>query len=82
VHRYEDAARAYAEASRRVGDTPGVLLGRARAAARLALTAQACEYYRAFIALLAPDRPTADEIVEAQRFRLAPACSSEPRVTP
>ncbi len=82
VHRYADAARAYEEASRRIGDTPRVWLGRARAAARLELSAASCGYYGAFIAAFRSDRPGADEIVEAERFRLAPACSSEPPVRP
>jgi hypothetical protein len=73
VHRYDDARRAYARAADRVGRTPRVVLGLARAALRLSDFASACAEYRALVAgWRSPGQPL--EIGEAQTFLREPMC--------
>jgi hypothetical protein len=68
VHRYGEAADAYALAAREVGTTPTVRLGLARSAARLRDPATACREYAALIAGRDPDAPEPPEMVEARVF--------------
>jgi hypothetical protein len=75
VHRYEDAHRAYEQAARRVGETPRVMLGLARAAARLK-DAAACTHYRKLLAWWDTRRDEPAEIVEARAFVAPASCAS------
>jgi hypothetical protein len=68
VHRYGEAADAYALAAEAVGPTPGVRLGLARSAARLRDPATACREYAALVAGRDPDAPEPPEMVEARIF--------------
>jgi hypothetical protein len=68
VHRYGEAADAYALAARDVGTTPGVRLGLARSAVRLRDVETACREYAALVAGLDPGAPEPPEIVEARVF--------------
>jgi hypothetical protein len=74
VHRYEDARRAYMRAAERVGRTPRVVLGLARAAVRLSDRAAACTEYRALAASWRSAAQPPREIVEAQTFLSGPMC--------
>ena len=67
VHRYEDARRAYALAAERLGTTPRVTLGRARAAARLEDSATACAEYKSLTAWWGT-RAESPEIAEARAY--------------
>ena len=73
VHRYEDARRAYSEAALRVGTTPRVTLGLARAAARLDDGETACREYEAFTSWWG-SRPESSEMTEARGY-LRDRCS-------
>jgi hypothetical protein len=75
VHRYEEARRAYLEASEQVGTTPRILAGLARVAARLNDTASACVAFRALIDRWGsrPDAPA--EIVEGRVYLREAPCS-------
>ena len=67
VHRYEDARRAYLRAAERIGTTPRITLGLARAAARLRDVPEACRQYVALAAAWKDSRRPI-EIGEAIRF--------------
>lgn len=75
VHRYEDARRAYIVAAERVGRTPRVTLGLARAASRLGDVPGACLEYGALLdrRKAEPDEPP--EIREARAFVEQPSCA-------
>jgi tetratricopeptide (TPR) repeat protein len=76
VHRYEEARRAYELALQRVGATPRVMLGLARATARLKDVDAACGNYRKLLAWWDTRRDSPAEIVEARSFVAQPACST------
>jgi hypothetical protein len=81
VHRFEDARRAYREASEQVGPTRRTTLGLARTAFRLGDLADACRQYR----VLVDGWPAAEGepagLAEAQTFLRRPECaqSSTPK---
>jgi hypothetical protein len=79
LHLYEEARRAFEVAAQRIGQTPHVRLGLARAAAagRRNMPA-ACEQYRALVAWW-KDRPgMPPEIAEARAFLKEPQCTTAP----
>ena len=76
VHRYDDAQRAYQEALARIGRTPRVSLGLARAHARLKDTSSACTQYRRLLAWWDTRRNEPAEIAEARAFVAQPACAA------
>ena len=73
VHRYEDARRAYREAATRLGTTPRITLGLARAAARLDDGQAACREYKNLTTWW-DSRPESAEIAEARAY-LQERCS-------
>jgi tetratricopeptide (TPR) repeat protein len=75
VHRYEEAQRAYALAAERIGRTPRVTLGLARAASRLKDVAAACREYRALLDRWGTRDEAPAEIGEALTFVQQPACA-------
>ena len=79
VHRYEDARRAYLRAGERIGWTHRVRLGLARAAARLADNAAACEQYRMLLASWPSARAELLEVGEARAFLETAACRTPQR---
>lgn len=74
LHAYEDAARAFDLAAARIGDTPLVILGQARAAAGRRNVEAACAAYARLIAWWSTRSGTPSEIVEAREFVRQPAC--------
>jgi hypothetical protein len=81
VHRYDDARRAYARAADRVGRTPRVVLGLARAAVRLFDWPTACAEYKALVAgWRSAGQPL--EIGEARTFLRDPMCRALQPSTP
>jgi hypothetical protein len=83
VHRDEEAQHAFEQALARVGGTPRVMLGLARATARLKNVPAACDHYRKLLAWWDTRRDTPAEIVEARSFLAAqPACAASPPPTP
>jgi len=78
LHLYEEARRAFERAAQRVGQTPHVMLGAARAAAGLKQVPAACEQYRRLVAWW-KDRPgSPPEISEARAFIKQPSCATPP----
>ena len=76
LHLYEEARRAFERAAQRVGQTPHVMLGAARAAAGLKQVPAACEQYRRLVAWW-KDRPgSPPEISEARTFIKQPSCAA------
>ena len=80
VDRYEEARRAYEEAARRHGPTPRIVLGVARASARLGDTASACAEYRKLLDGWVSGDMEPPEIVEAHAHLARPEC--RPPTTP
>jgi hypothetical protein len=76
VHRYEDAHRAYQQALARVGASPRILLGLARASSRLGDVAAACDSYRKLLAWWDTRREEPAEIAESRRFVAGDACAA------
>ncbi len=75
VHRYEDAQRAFEHALQRVGATPRIMLGLARAAARLKDVPAACAHYQKLLAWWDTRRDQPAEITEARSFVAQPGCT-------
>jgi hypothetical protein len=82
VHRYEDAHHAFEQALARVGATPRVMLGLARAAARLKNVAAACGHYQMLLAWWDTRSDPPAEITEARSFLAQPACSTPSSLNP
>lgn len=76
VHRYDDARRAYAKATERLGVTPRITLGLARVAARVDAVTTACSQYRALVAAWKGSAADPPELSEAKMFLASPACQS------
>lgn len=74
VHRFEDARKAYAQASNVVGRTGRVRLGLARSAARLADTPGACAEYGSLLEWWNGREGEPPEIAEARTFVASPDC--------
>ena len=68
VHRYEEARRAYERAAARLGATPRVTLGLARAAVRLKDQRTACAEYRALSEWWGAGEPAPAEVDEARGY--------------
>ncbi|HVG71577.1 MAG TPA: hypothetical protein VM819_11735 [Vicinamibacterales bacterium] len=76
LHLYEEARRAFERAAQRIGPTPHVMLGAARAAAGLKQLPAACEQYRRLVTWW-KDRPgSPPEISEARTFIKQPSCAA------
>ena len=78
LHVYDEASRAFDLAARRVGQTPHVLIGAARAAAGARNAAAACEQYRRLIAWWGERAGSPTELTEARAFVKQPQCSPPP----
>ena len=74
VDRYDEARRAYEDAARRLGPTPRILLGLARAAARLRDPASACAGYGAFLERWGSELADVQEVVETRTHLARPEC--------
>lgn len=76
VHRYEDAHRYYVRAAERLGTTPRVRLGLARAAVRLGAPAAACDQYRGLLTWWDSRADPPSEIREARTAVEGAACQT------
>ena len=76
LHVYDEAARAFAIAAQRVGQTPSVLLGAARSAAGQKRLAAACEQYQRLIAWWGSRSGSPPEMTEARAYVKQPACAT------
>jgi hypothetical protein len=74
VHGYEEARRAYLLAAERIGPTPRLTLGLARAAARLKDTVTACTHYRELAARWGGRNNEPSEVAEARAYFTQPLC--------
>jgi hypothetical protein len=74
-HAWNEATRAFDVAAQRIGRTPFVLLGLARAAAGRRDARAACESYKELLAWWANRSEPPPEIVEAQAFVKQPPCA-------
>ena len=78
LHLYDEARRAFDIAGQRVGQTPQVFLGLARAAAGRKEMPAACEQYRRVVAWWKERVGAPPEIVEARAFIKQPPCATAP----
>ncbi len=78
LHLYDEARRAFELAGQRIGQTPQVLAGLARAAAGRKQMPVACEQYSRLIAWWKGRVGSPPEIVEARAFVKQPACAAAP----
>jgi len=78
LHLYDEAARAFDEAARRVGQTPYVLLGAARSSAGRRDTRVACSQYQRLLSWWGSRPAAPPEIVEAREFVKQPLCAAAP----
>ena len=78
LHLYEEAHRAFETAGKRIGQTPHVLIGAARAAAGRRDLPAACEQYRRLLAWWSERVGSPPEIMEARAFLKQPQCTSPP----
>jgi hypothetical protein len=77
VHRFETARAAYHRASELFGPSPGIALGLARVAVRLADDVGACDGYRRLVSQWSnPTLPP--ELVEARTFAASSHCGNAP----
>ena len=76
LHRYEEARRAFETAARRVGQTPHVLIGAARAAAGAKNVRGACGQYRLLLAWWNDRLGPPPEIAEARAYVAQPQCAA------
>jgi hypothetical protein len=75
---WDEAARAFELAARRVGQTPHVMLGAARAASGRQDVAAGCEQYKLLVSWWGSRPGTPPEIVEARGYLKQPQCISRP----
>lgn len=80
VDRFDDARAAYRTAAERVGRTPRVRLGLARAAARLREPARACEEYRWLDQWWGDRADAPPEIVGARAYLASDNCAPAHRI--
>jgi hypothetical protein len=78
VHRYDEARRAYDDASERVGSSLRILAGRARAARGLNDQTAACAGFRALLDAWAKRPAMPVEIVEAREY-VVDSCAPQGR---
>jgi hypothetical protein len=82
LHLYEEARRAFEVAGDRIGQTPHVMLGAARAAAGRRDLPAACEQYRRLVAWWNDRAASPPEITEARTFVKQPSCTPPPPSKP
>ena len=75
---WDEAARAFDVAGRRVGQTPHVMLGAARAAAGRQDATAACDHYKRLVSWWGSRPGTPPEIIEARGFVKEPQCTGPP----
>jgi hypothetical protein len=78
---WDEAARAFDVAGRRIGQTPHVMLGAARAAAGRQDVTAACEHYRRLVSWWGARAASPPEITEARGFLKQTTCTA-PSVRP
>ena len=78
LHLYEEARRAFDEAARRIGRTPHILLGAARASVGRRDSVTACEQFRQLIAWWGSRSGSPTEITEARDYIKQPQCVPPP----
>jgi len=78
LHVYDEATRAFDVAARRIGMTPHVMLGAARAAVGRRDVPQACVQYAALVAWWANRANAPAEVTEAQTYVKQPQCQARP----
>ena len=78
LHLYDEAARAFDAAGRRLGQTSHVMLGAARAAAGRQDVATACGHYNRLVSWWGTRAATPPEIVEARGFLKQRQCAALP----
>ena len=78
LHLYDEARRAFELAAQRIGQTPHVLSGAARAAAGRKDVPAACEQYRRLVAWWNDRVGSPREILEARAFIKQPQCAVAP----
>jgi len=76
LHLYDEAVRAFEEAGRRVGQTPHVMLGAARASAGRRDARSACAQYQRLLSWWGSRTASPAEIVEARDFTKQPQCAT------
>jgi hypothetical protein len=82
LHIYEEARRAFETAGERIGQTPHVMLGLARAAAGRRDLPAACEQYRRLVSWWNDRAGTPPEMTEARTFVKQPSCTPPPPPKP
>ena len=78
LHLYDEAGRAFALAAQRVGPTPHVMIGAARAGAGRKDLPAACDQYRRLMAWWNDRVGSPPEIAEARAFVKQPQCAPQP----
>jgi hypothetical protein len=76
---WDEAARAFDLAGRRIGQTPHVMLGAARAASGRQDLAAACNHYRRLVSWWGSRPGTPPEMTEARAYLKQPQCTAPPR---
>jgi hypothetical protein len=76
LHLYDEARHAFDEAARRIGRTPHILLGAARAFVGRRDPAAACEQYRQLISWWGSRPGSPMEITEAREYIKQPQCAA------
>lgn len=82
LHLYEEARRAFELAGQRIGQTPHVMLGAARAASGRRDLPAACEQYRRLVAWWNDRAGSPPEMTEARAFVTQPSCTQKPSPPP
>ena len=77
LHVYEEARRAFETAGERIGQTPHVMLGAARAASGRQDVAAACEHYKRLVSWWSTRSAAPPEIAEARGF-VGERCAAAP----
>jgi hypothetical protein len=80
LHLYDEAARAFDLAAKRIGVTPHVMVGAARAAAGRRDFATACDQYTRLISWWAKRAGAPPEMAEAQGYVKQPQCAPAPAI--
>lgn len=78
LHIWDEATRAFDVAGRRIGETPHVMLGAARAGAGRQDVTAACEHYKRLASWWGSRAATPPEIIEARDYVKQPQCTAPP----
>jgi len=78
LHLYDEARRAFDAAAQKIGDTPHVLFGTAKAAAGRRDTRLACAQYQRLLSWWGSRAGSPPEITEARGFVRQPLCAAAP----